>query len=185
MTTPTVADIRRDFNGVETAVHGLRSQQVELGSGMANVSRQVNNDLGDFAKTMETHHSVTNHEMVVLAESVRSYLVEIQGTHEDHTDEAFLRGIAIALVFGVYVLTWTEYRVDAILLPLFAVVILLCVPGVRKALGMHYRKIITRWQHSITAPAKRPVAASATTVTEQTMELRAPRALATNGRHRE
>lgn len=150
---------------------------------MADYKRDMR-DLEDAVQRLWVRQETLVDEVTTVGQRVEADLLEIKGVHEDHADEAFLRGIAIALVFGVFVLTWTEYQVYAVLWPLAVVMMLLCAPGVRKALGMHYRKFVARWQNSIIAPAKRPVAASATTVTEQTVELRAPQmSVHSNGHH--
>lgn len=172
---PRIADLQRDV-----AELGLSLRKAIEGNEL------LRRDVAGVAETTRAHLNQANKNMEGLNGSVESLLVQIQDTAADHADEVGWKMLAFGLLIGLCALTWTDAQLYILLAPLVGAMVPVCFPGVRRVLGMAYRRIITKLELTLSAPVRQgAVVAAGADALAQTAEHKPDPAgvNGTNGHH--
>lgn len=144
--TADISELQRNV-----AELGLSIRRVIDGNGV------LQRDIASVAETTRVHLAQANKNMEGLNGSVESLLEQIQATAADHTDDVGWRMFAFGLLVGLCALTWTEAQLYVLLAPLFGAMVPVCFPGVRRNLGLMYRRMMAKLE-LIMAPTQQQVA---------------------------
>lgn len=148
--TADMSDLKRDV-----AALGLSVRKAIEGNEL------LRHDVASVAETTRVHLAQANKNMEGLNGSVESLLEQIQATAAEHADDVGWRMFAFGLLIGLCALTWTDAQLYVLLAPLVGAMVPVCFPSVRKVLGLAYRRMMTKLELALSAPARQPAVLSA------------------------